>query len=142
MEDPLDQSQYRGAGFNDFVRKIPFIGDLYGGLGVETAAEVNKKRAMDKVMRMLVQYRPEQLQTRQNSLDNAMKLFKPVNRALVNAYGSDAALPIEKASKSPFPDQVMADMKGAAGASQKRPYYSPAMEVFMEGAQTSAGKKY
>lgn len=140
MDDPLDRSMYRGGGSNDFVRSLPVVGDLYGGLGVETAAEVNKKRAMQRALRMMVQYRPEQLETRQNALDNAMKLFQPVNRALVNAYGAGAAMPVEAATQSPFSDQAMASMKAAAANSGDKPYYFPASEQWMEGKPKPSGK--
>lgn len=119
MDDPTDRSwEKQSGGFNDVVRGIPIAGNIFGGAGVKTSAETNKQRAMQRVLQLLAQYRPEQLQFRQNALDNAMKLFEPVNRALVNAYGSGAALPIQAATRSPIADQAMASMR-AAGAAPK-----------------------
>ena len=133
MDDPLDTSSYRGTSVNDFLRKIPVFGNIFGAYGVETAAEVNKKRAMEKMQQLMVQYRPEQLQIRQNSLDNAMKLFQPVNTALTKLYGSQAAMPIAAATQSPFPDEVMAGMKRDAAASRTRDPYRPAADSYRLG---------
>jgi methylthioribose-1-phosphate isomerase len=101
-------------GWGDFIRGAPIVGDIAGGFGMKTTAEKEKIKALEKVVTDLQAYRPEMIQTRQNALDNAMQLFGPVNNALVEAYGSNAALPIAEATKSPYPDDVMANMQPAA----------------------------
>ena len=133
MDDPLDTSTYRGTTANDFLRKIPILGNIFGAYGVETAAEVNKKRAMQKMQQLMVQYRPEQLQTRQNALDHAMTLFQPVNTALTKLYGPQAAMPIAAATKSPFSDDAMSRMKAAAASSTTRDPYRPAADSWRLG---------
>jgi hypothetical protein len=100
----------------DFVGNIPVIGGLAKSAGMETSetrAAKAKQKAIEQVMLDLQAYRPEMIQTRQNSIDNAMKLFQPMNNALVKAYGSGAALPLAEASKSPYSDQAMAAMTPA-----------------------------
>jgi len=105
--------------FGDFVRGVPLAGDIAGSFGVRTTAEKEKQRALEKVISDLQAYRPEMIQTRVHAMDNAMKLFQPVNRALVNAYGSGAAFPIAEATKSPYSDEAMAAMQpGAIKASE------------------------
>jgi len=119
MDDPSDTSWKQENGMNDFVRGIPLVGGIAGGMGMKTSAENNKMRAMERALRLLQQYRPETLQTRQNTLDNAMKLFAPVNRKLVELYGSGAAMPIAEATKSPFPDEAMASMRATSPEAPK-----------------------
>jgi len=103
--------------FTDFVGGIPFVGDIARSGGMETSldqANKDKQKALEKVISDLQAYRPEHIQTRMTALDNAMGLFEPMNKALVSAYGSGAALPLKQASQSPFSDQAMAAMQPAA----------------------------
>lgn len=111
MDDPSDFSWQEKPGTNDTLRGIPIAGDIFGGFGMRTSGEKNKQKALERVLKMLAQYRPEMLQTRQNSIDNTMKLFGPMNASLVKAYGEDAALPLQEASQSPYPDDVMASIQ-------------------------------
>lgn len=106
--------------FGDFFRGIPGIGDIAGAAGLRTSAEKEHQKALEKVLTDLAAYRPEMIQTRQTALDNAMKLFAPVNRALVGAYGEGAALPIEQATQSPYSDEAMAKMRKAATVTKPR----------------------
>jgi hypothetical protein len=101
--------------FKDFLRGIPLAGDVLGGFGMTTTAEDNKQKAIEKALQDLKDYRPEAIQMRQNSLDNAMKLFGPLNTALGEQYGQDAMLPLKAATKSPM-DDAMTNMRRTTAA--------------------------
>ena len=101
--------------FKDFLRGVPGVGDVFGGFGMTTTAEDNKQKALEKALSDLKAYRPEAIQMRQNSLDNAMKLFQPLNTALGQQYGADAMLPLQEATKSPM-DQAMKNMAATQAA--------------------------
>jgi hypothetical protein len=116
--NPLDTSWKHKEDAGDVARVIPIIGDIYAGSGVRTKQEKDKQTALERALQMMMQYRPEQIQTRQNAIDSAMQLFGPVNNALVEAYGENARLPIQEASQNPFGDKAMAEM--VAQASPKK----------------------
>jgi hypothetical protein len=101
--------------FKDFLRGIPLAGDVFGGFGMTTTAEDNKQKAIEKALADLKAYRPEAIQMRQNSLDNAMKLFEPLNTVLGQQYGADAMLPLKEATKSPM-DDAMTSMRTTQAA--------------------------
>lgn len=96
----------------DTIRGIPLVGDIAGGMGVKTDAEKKKQKALEEMLEMLQAYRPQAMQMRQNSIDQAVKLFQPVNRSLSTAYGAGAQLPTAEAAKNPA-DGVMTNFADA-----------------------------